>query len=151
MSLQEENRRLEESGLSSSTQTKIKMSLSEATSENLDIKLLSLGPKPGLISPILLEWVSQAKGRHSGKLLTFFQDDGIRGVFGDHPKHTFSLLDESIKIQDFREILVVGSNIAVFDANGKVFIQRSKEFIDAANRVIRSLSKITTLIEAKKK
>lgn len=151
MSLPEENTRLEEVGLSSATETKIKMSLSEATMGNLDVKLLSLGPRPGLLSPLLLEWVSQVAGRHGGKLNTFFQDAGVKGVFEGHPKHNFSLLDESIKIQDFREILVIGSNVAVFDANGKVFIQRGKEFIDAANRVIRSLSKITVLIEAKKK
>lgn len=151
MSVAEENNRAEEAGLSSSNETKIKMSLSEAIMENLDVKLLSLGPRPGLLSPLLLSWVGQVNGRHSGKLLTFFQDAGLKGVFAGHPRHNFSLLDESIKIQDFREILVIGSNVAVFDANGTIFIQRGKEFIDAANRVIRSLSKITVLIEAKKK
>lgn len=151
MSVAEVNNGVEEAGLSSSTETKIKMSLSEAIMENLDVKLLSLGPKPGLLSPLLLGWVTQAEGRHRGKLLTFFQDAGVKGVFEGHPKHNFSLLDESIKIQDFREILVIGSDVAVFDANGTIFIQRGKEFIDAANRVIRTLSKITVLIEAKKK
>lgn len=151
MSLAEESNMTEGVGLSPAVETKIKMSLSEASMENLDIKLLSLGSRPGLLSPLLLAWVSQSGGKHTGKLLTFFQDPGVSGVFEGHPKHSFNLLDESIKIQDFKEILVIGQSVAIFDANGQIFIQRGKEFIDAANRVIRSLSKITALIEAKKK
>lgn len=151
MSAVEESKVAEWAGLHTATETKIKMSLSEATMQNLDVKLLSLGAKPGLLSPLVLAWVSNAGAMHGGKLLTFFQDAGVKGVYENHPKHNFSVLDESIKIQDFKEILVIGGNVAVFDANGKIFIQRGKEFIDAANRVIRSLSKITVLIEAKKK
>lgn len=151
MSVAEENTIPGVGALSSAVETKIKMSLAEASMENLDIKLLSLGSKPGLLSPLLLGWAGQAGEKHGGKLLTFFQNHSVKGVFDIHPKQSFSLLDESIKIQDFKEILVIGQNVAVFDANGQIFIQRGKEFIDAANRVIRSLAKITALIEAKKK
>lgn len=151
MSAVDRDNRSEEVGLSAANETKIKMALAEAAMEGLDIKLLSLGERPGLLSPILLSWLDQVGGRHSGKLFTYLQNAGVRGVFDCHPRHQFAVLDESIKIQDFKEILVIGSNVAIFDANGKIFIQRGKEFIDSANRVIRSLSKITVLIEAKKK
>jgi hypothetical protein len=151
MSAAEENSVAEYNELSSAMETKIRMALAEATMENLDVKVLSLGAKAGFLSPVVLSWLEQSKGRHGGKLSTFFQDSGVKGVFDCHPKHQFSVLDGSIKIRDFREILVIGSNVAIFDADGRIYIQRGKEFIDAANRVIRSLAKITVLIEAKKK
>ncbi|MBI6882922.1 hypothetical protein [Pseudomonas putida] len=141
----------ESPGMPTAVETKIRMSLSEALMESLDVKLLSLGSGGGLLTPILVDWVKSSGGRHGGRLSAYLQDPGSSLSIAKHPKNQVNLLDESIKIQDVREILIIGSNVAVFDAGGQIFIQRTKEFIDSGNRIIRSLSRITTLIESKKK
>lgn len=139
------------SGFQHALEAKIKMALSEAEMESLDVKFLSLVEQNGVIARSLSQWVRQSSSRHGGRLSAFIQHPSKKNILEAHPSLHLNLLDESIKIRDFREILVVGSNVAIFDANGKIFIQRGKEFIDSANRIVRSLSKITILIEAKKK
>lgn len=139
------------SDFSNAIEAKIKLSLAEAEMENLDVKFISLVEHDGLISNALKQWVKQSSSRHTGKLAAYIQDPRKRNGLEEHPAFYIGILDESIKIRYFREILVVGSNVAIYDAEGKIYIQRGKEFIDSANKIARSLSKVTLLIEAKKK
>lgn len=151
MTDQEVNAGRGSSGFSHAIEAKIKLSLAEAEMENLDVKFISLVEHDGLISNALKQWVKQSSSRHTGKLSAYIQDPRKRNGLDDHPAFFIGILDESIKIRYFSEILVVGTNVAIYDADGKIYIQRGKEFIDSANKIARSLSKITLLIEAKKK
>lgn len=132
-------------------EAKVKMSLAEAEMSGLNVQYLKIGDTPGVIGHSLTSWVRGISNDQAGKFTVYAKTGETEKALEGHNKYVFVGLNEAIKIRDFNEILVVGSAVSIFDANGKVFVQREKQFIDSANRMIRSLNKITGLIDLKDK
>ncbi len=142
------NQDLNSYGSNNGIHSKLKIALAEANMDGLDIQIISLAPAPGFLALGIAEWLDALKRPHEGKVSVIYKHLNSVDHFNPSYINSFSKIDDTIKTQEFNEILVVGGEISFFSVANNIYLQRDKRFVDYSNRVARSMSRITQMLIA---
>lgn len=140
--------RQENDNYKSVTYAKIAMALSEAEMGQHDIVFISFSNELCTLSDAFLKWLKQEERSVKTNIMMkhdmAFQDVNI------DLNLTKSVIDSTIKVKDLNSIMIIGRGIAVFDIKGTIYIHRKEVFVKEASRILRTVMRISELIDIKK-
>lgn len=109
----------------------IKLALSEASMNDLDVTYVQLGKPGGLLQTEVEGWVPSFDGKMTAlvRQSSFLADNpdlDVRSV----------IVPEKIKVGELGAFLIAGNEISIFQIGSRIYIQTEKEFLIESNRII---------------
>lgn len=132
-------------------EAKISMALAEAAMNKSDIHFLSLRSEheqPGLISQALGKWIAVSPEGHGGGFAVVTKDHPLLTPLAGIRRSSVFQLNDTLQAREFREILLIGKDLSIWDVSGRIVIQRNDQtLVSSAKRAITKMMSITRLLQ----